>query len=67
MTLPLSGWLGLTLLASELLLAMMKRSRANAKNRDAKSLRLIWIIVGAALFLGYHALEQWREARLPHA
>ena len=62
---PLSAWLGLTLLASELLLAATKRAGGDATRRDAKSLRLIWIVVGAALFLGFQALEQWRDARLP--
>jgi len=56
----------MTLLASELLLAFTKRSGGNAKSRDAKSLRLIWIIVGAALFLGFRALDQWRDLRLPN-
>ena len=62
---PLAAWLGLTLLVSEVVLAVTKRSRANAKNRDAKSLRLIWIVVGAAVFLGFQALGQWHDARLP--
>jgi protein-S-isoprenylcysteine O-methyltransferase Ste14 len=65
MRLPLSAWIGLTLLTSEVLLSLTKRSRGEAQSRDAKSLRLIWIVVGAAIFLGFQALGQWRDARLP--
>jgi protein-S-isoprenylcysteine O-methyltransferase len=65
MNFPLPALLGLTLLASELLLAATKRARGDAKTRDAKSLRLIWIVVAIALFLGSQALGEWRDARLP--
>ncbi|MDQ6622943.1 MAG: hypothetical protein M3Y86_05595, partial [Verrucomicrobiota bacterium] len=66
MKLPLPAILGLSLFASEVLLALWKRSRAGTTSKDAKSLRVLWIVIGVSIFLSLRATTQWQEAMLPH-
>jgi protein-S-isoprenylcysteine O-methyltransferase len=65
MWLPTSAQLGLILFASELLLSITKRSRGTASSQDANSLRLLWIVIGLSIFLGFQAAHRWPGALLP--
>lgn len=66
MKLPSPGVLGLTLLASELLLAITRRSSRGAKSEDANSFRVLWLVILGSIFLGFVVVGWCPEAALPH-
>jgi protein-S-isoprenylcysteine O-methyltransferase len=64
MTIPLLPTMGMAFLVSELILARSRRSEATQANaRDRGSLRLLWIVIGAAITAGMSFADS--SPRLP--
>ena len=57
--------LGLTYFLSELILSLAKRSQAKVVSKDANSLRVLWIAIGAGIWLSIQARSVWPQALLP--
>ena len=57
--------LGLTYFLSELILSLTRRSQTKVVSKDANSLRVIWIVIGVAVWLSIQARSLWPQALLP--
>lgn len=66
MKLPSPLLLGMVYLASEILLRIVKRSRAGATSRDAHSLTLMWVVISLSIAAGVFLAGNSRATVLPH-
>jgi protein-S-isoprenylcysteine O-methyltransferase len=66
MELPSFSTLSALLLASEIALAVAKRSKSLATGQDRLTLPLLWIVIGASIFAGLYLRAAFPQARLPH-
>jgi protein-S-isoprenylcysteine O-methyltransferase Ste14 len=57
--------LGLAYFVSELVLALTKRSKVAADSKDANSLRVLWIVIGASVWLSIQLQATFPTASLP--
>jgi protein-S-isoprenylcysteine O-methyltransferase len=57
--------LGLTYFLSELILSLTRRSQTKVVSKDANSLRVIWIVIGVAVWSSIQARSLWPQALLP--
>jgi protein-S-isoprenylcysteine O-methyltransferase Ste14 len=67
MRLPSFNTLSALLLASEIALAVAKRSKSRATGKDRFTLPLLWTVIGLSIFAGFFLREAFPEGRLPHA
>ena len=65
MKLSLPAILGLAYFASELVLALTKRSQAATNSKDANSLRVLWIVIGVSVWLSIQLHASFPAASLP--
>jgi protein-S-isoprenylcysteine O-methyltransferase len=59
-------YLGLTFLASELLLTFTRRSRGTGQRQDRSTLRLLWLVILASVAAGLFVTWGWPAAALRH-
>lgn len=67
MKLPTFTTLSAVLLASEVALALAKRSKSRATAKDRFTLPLLWMVIGASIFAGLFLRAAFPHGRLPHA
>ena len=65
--LPSLTTLGIIFVASELSLALGKRSKSGAAAKDRYSLPLLWLVITASLWLGFEVRARFPAGRLPEA
>ncbi len=65
MKISLSAILGLTYFFSELILAFTRRSSEKTDSKDANSLRVLWLVIGASIWFSFLAHANFRAALLP--
>jgi len=65
MRMSLPAILGLTYFFSELVLALTRQSGAKTISKDANSLRVLWIVIIACIWLSIRAQGRWPHAVLP--
>ncbi|MEO7723399.1 MAG: isoprenylcysteine carboxylmethyltransferase family protein, partial [Chthoniobacterales bacterium] len=66
MTLPSFTTLSALLLASEVGLAVAKRSKVRAGGKDRSTLLLLWLVICASIFAGFFLRAAFPLASLPH-
>ena len=54
------------LLASEVALALSKRSKSRATGKDRFTLPLLWTVIGLSIFAAFFLREAFPQGRLPH-
>ncbi len=62
----LPGYLGLTYLASEILLTLTRRARARGPSRDAQSWRLLWVVITLSICLAIFIARNFHAFTLSH-
>jgi protein-S-isoprenylcysteine O-methyltransferase Ste14 len=62
---PNPSWLGLLYAVSEIYLGLTHRAGSDAKSHDKKSLRTLWIVILASVFLGISAASWFPFAIMP--
>src|SRR5215471_4107608 len=63
---PLSLWLGLIFLASEILLTLTRRSRSKTGTKqDRSTLGMIWLVITVSIAAGVFVAQTFRAAALP--
>jgi protein-S-isoprenylcysteine O-methyltransferase Ste14 len=67
MRLPSFTTLSALLLASEVALAVSKRSKSRAAGKDRLTLPLLWTVIGLSIFTAFFLREAFPQGRLPHA
>jgi protein-S-isoprenylcysteine O-methyltransferase len=65
MKLPSFTTLSALLLASELVLALAKRSKSRATGKDRFTLPLLWTVIGVSIFAGFFLRAAFPQGRLP--
>ncbi|HEX4665187.1 MAG TPA: isoprenylcysteine carboxylmethyltransferase family protein [Chthoniobacterales bacterium] len=66
MSLPSFNTLSALLVASEVALAVTKRSKSRATGNDRRTLPLLWTVIGLSIFAGLLLREALPEGRLRH-
>ncbi len=66
MQLPSFNTLSALLLASEVALAVAKRSTTKATGKDRRTLPLLWTVIGLSIFAAFFLREAFPQGRLPH-
>ena len=66
MKLPGFTTLSALLLASEIALAVARRSKSQAKGKDRLTLPLLWTVIGLSIFAGLFLRVALPQGRLPH-
>jgi protein-S-isoprenylcysteine O-methyltransferase len=66
MKLPSFTTLSALLLASEVALALSKRSKSRVAGKDRFTLPLLWIVIGVSIFAAFFLREAFPQGRLPH-
>ena len=66
MKLPSFTTLSGLLLASEIALAVAKRSKSRATGKDRFTLPLLWTVIGVSIFVGLFLRGAFPQATLPH-
>jgi protein-S-isoprenylcysteine O-methyltransferase Ste14 len=66
MRLPSFTTLSAILLASEVALALSKRSKSRAAGKDRFTLPLLWTIIGVSIFAAFFLRGAFPQGRLPH-
>jgi protein-S-isoprenylcysteine O-methyltransferase Ste14 len=66
MKLPSFTTLSALLLASEVALALSKRSKSRATGKDRFTLPLLWTVIGISIFAAFFLREAFPQGRLPH-
>ena len=66
MKLPSFNTLSALLLASEVALALAKRSKSRAAGKDRWTLPLLWTVIGLSIFAGLFLRGAFPQGRLPH-
>jgi protein-S-isoprenylcysteine O-methyltransferase len=66
MKLPSFTTLSALLLASEVALAVAKRSKSRASGKDRLTLPLLWTVIGTSILAGLYLRAALPEGRLPH-
>jgi protein-S-isoprenylcysteine O-methyltransferase len=66
MRLPSFTTLSALLLASEVALAVAKRSKSQATGKDRLTLPLLWTVIGLSIFAGLFLRGAFPQGRLPH-
>lgn len=66
MKLPSFTTLSALLLASEVALALSKRSKSRATGRDRFTLPLLWTVIGLSIFAAFFLREAFPQGKLPH-
>ena len=66
MKLPDPIWLGLLYTLSEIYLGITRRAGRSAISREKKSLRFLWIVILASIFLGVGSTFWFPSAAMPH-
>lgn len=66
MKLPSFTTLSALLLASEVTLAVAKRSKVHAGEKDRSTLLLLWLVICASIFAGFFLRAAFPQVSLPH-
>ena len=66
MKLPSFTTLSALLLASEVALALSKRSKSHTTGKDRFTLPLLWTVIGVSIFAAFFLREAFPQGRLPH-
>jgi len=66
MKLPSFTTLSALLLASEIALAVAKRSKSQATGKDRLTLPLLWTVIGVSIFAALYLRGAFPQGRLPH-
>ena len=66
MRLPSFNTLSALFLASEVGLALAKRSKSRATGKDRFTLPLLWTVIGLSIFVAFFLREALPQGRLPH-
>ena len=66
MKLPSFTTLSAILLASEVALALSKRSKSRAAGKDRFTLPLLWTVIGISIFAAFFLREAFPQGSLPH-
>jgi protein-S-isoprenylcysteine O-methyltransferase Ste14 len=66
MSLPGPQYLGFAYLISEMLLTLTRRSRGDGVRQDRSTLRVLWIVITASVFVGVYVAIHARAAALPN-
>ena len=66
MRLPSFTTLSALLLASEIALALAKRSKSDGAGKDRLTLPLLWTVIGLSIFAAIYVREAFPGGRLPH-
>ena len=66
MKLPSFATLSTLLLASEIALAVARRSKSRDSDKDRLTLPLLWTVIGLSIFAGFFLREAFPQGRLPH-
>ena len=65
MKLPSFTTLSVLLLASEIALAVAKRSKSRSTGKDRLTLPLLWTVIGISIFVAFYLREAFPGGRLP--
>jgi len=64
--LPSLATISALLLASEVALAISKRSKSRATGKDRFTLPLLWVVISLSIFAAFFLREAFPQGRLPH-